>query len=94
MTDALATRCGLVIGKLLTHPCARPATHVCIVCQRGTCESHRAVGRRQLCAECAKERPEFQGRLDVTLDEMIAFERGELDAFGPTAPSERARFDS
>ncbi|MEL6342834.1 MAG: hypothetical protein AAFV53_06850 [Myxococcota bacterium] len=71
-------RCGLVVGKLVAHPCGRKARTVCGRCRTPICERHTADGR---CLSCAGQWTRPEGVVEVSWQEMFDFTDAELSVF-------------
>ena len=84
--------CHVLIGQLLVHPCARPATARCTHCQQPTCAAHVARGGR--CVVCAGEHRPARPQPDVTLAELVEVDPRDAEAFATRGHGPPGSYDS
>jgi len=76
----MASRCTIVIGSLISHPCGQLASGVCPRCERAACPRHLR-GKEGVCVECTGDHVAPEAPVAVAMEEMMAFTDEEMGAF-------------
>lgn len=82
-------RCEIFIGRLVSHPCAKLTAQRCDMCGRPACHRHMSQSAPTTCAVCTQEYRPPGAPVEVTMDEMLAFDDGDFGAFDAGAVRHR-----
>ena len=77
----MSDRCRITVGRLISHPCARPARAFCPTCRRPVCPEHVSDAGDGRCRECTREIVPPKAPVHVDFEELMDFSPAEIQAF-------------
>ena len=72
-------RCVILVGRLISHPCARATDSACARCGLPICQTHRSANG--ICVVCSGEHVPPKGTTQIGLAEMLSFDGDEIGSF-------------
>ena len=72
-------RCVILVGRLISHPCARTSTRTCSSCGLAVCEAH--LGASGVCVVCSGDHAPPKGTTQISMDDMLSFDDAEIASF-------------
>ncbi len=79
--SSMDKRCEIYIGRVVSHPCAQQAAARCGHCGKRFCTRHGSAESRGACVMCTGEYQPPEAPTKISMDELYAFGRDDLDAF-------------
>jgi hypothetical protein len=73
-------RCGMLIGRVISHPCGTKTRKKCASCDRFMCDVHLPP-EAQACLQCAGTYIPVDGIRQVSMDDMFGLRPDEAAAY-------------